>query len=134
MLSSLLPYSCHLCFQVLQKSVALSLTHTVMPIFTHTGSVPARTYSQTGLLEARARHGPFFGQGCPHQVEALTKIAGSANLQGLPSHSCRNGKGLENLQATQQSTRQPMSTMNFTNLVHCVGELGVGSRTLCAYS
>ena len=50
---------------------------------------------------------------------ALTKFPGSANLQGLPSHSCRNGRGLKTLQATQQSTPQPMSTMNFTNLVHC---------------
>ena len=38
---------------------------------------------------------------------ALTKFAGSANLQGLPSHSCRNGKGLKILHAsnpTKQST------------------------------
>ena len=58
--------------------------------------------------------GSKFGEGF-----ALTKFAGSANLQGLPSHSYRNGKGLKILQATQQSTLQLMSTMSFTNLVHC---------------
>ena len=44
---------------------------------------------------------PLFGPGLPSRGSkfgegfALTKFAEHADLQGLPSHSCRNGKGLK---------------------------------------
>ena len=57
-----------------------------------------------GVGQLRSSQGStraLFGPGLPSpgskfgEGEALTKFAGSANLQGLPSHSYRNGKGLK---------------------------------------
>ncbi len=53
----------------------------ILRTMTEHTAIERQSFDEIRTLSCRPRHGPFFGQGCPHQVANLVRASPSPNLQ-----------------------------------------------------